>query len=366
MKVKGISLLVILISTVALVFSGVQTAFGQDDPDPTPPPQVPTDVGVVFIPIVLKPSTALPPPPPRSSPYIIDHNAVALFERIPERYLTTARNMRMVFSDRSVGQNINEALDCLTASSWSASPASCRNDYYDSNWHWRTFTQTDYTNGTVPDRIMFEPSPTRYNRSNWTFVYKQGTWIELTSDFINSLAPQYINSKDVLTYQFSYLNVDDFSDIASPTNGFFVNNSNRADVYDLEAYMNSHPDKIFFMWTTSLARSIGNQTATQFNNMMRDYAIDNEFFLFDVAAIESYTDKGEPCYDNRDGIQYCTVSGNCENHPNDGQYYPAICQDYTTEPEGGHLGSVSAGKIRLAKAFWVLMAHLAGWDGVSP
>jgi hypothetical protein len=33
--------------------------------------------------------------------------------------------------------------------------------------------------------------------------------------------------------------------------------------------------------------------------------------------------------------------------------------------EGGHLGSVSAGKIRVAKAFWVLMAQLAGWDGSS-
>jgi hypothetical protein len=33
---------------------------------------------------------------------------------------------------------------------------------------------------------------------------------------------------------------------------------------------------------------------------------------------------------------------------------------------GGHLGSVSAGKIFIAKAYWVLMARIAGWDGVSP
>jgi hypothetical protein len=218
----------------------------------------------------------------------------------------------------------------------------------------------------VPERIRFEPSPTRYNRNNWTFVYQQGTWTELTAHFINVLAPQYINSKDVLSYQFSYLNVLEPTDIANRTTGFFANNPTKPDIYDLEAYFRSHPDKIFFLWTTSLARSIGNQSATQFNSMMREYAIDHGYFLFDVAAIESYTDRGEPCFDNRDGVQYCTVSGSCENYPNDGQPYPAVCQDYTTEVDGGHLGSVSGGKIRLAKAFWVLMAQIAGWDGVSP
>jgi hypothetical protein len=40
----------------------------------------------------------------------------------------------------------------------------------------------------------------------------------------------------------------------------------------------------------------------------------------------------------------------------------AICQDYTTETEGGHLGSVSAGGIQIAKAMWVLMARISGWN----
>ena len=36
-------------------------------------------------------------------------------------------------------------------------------------------------------------------------------------------------------------------------------------------------------------------------------------------------------------------------------------EHYTTELDGGHLGSVSGGKIRAAKAFWIVMARLAGW-----
>ena len=90
--------------------------------------------------------------------------------------------------------------------------------------------------------------------------------------------------------------------------------------------------------------------------------------LFDVADIEAHTDQGAPCFDNRDGVEYCNRAGNCENYPDDGLETPAICQDYTTEIDGGHLGSVSAGKIAVAKAFWVLMARIAGWDpdGASP
>lgn len=366
MKTKSISLLVIFITVVALFISNTHSAFSQGAPEPTQAPQNQSDLHTVFLPSVLKSSrTSPPPPPPPSNPRIINHNSVALFERIPERYLLAARNIRMLFSDRSVGENISEGLNCLTATSWAASPAPCRSDYYNANWNWKTYTQADYLSGAVPERILFEPSPTRYDRSNWTYVYRQGMWHELTSNFINALAPQYIGSKDVLTYQFSYLNVDDQSDIASLTTGFFANNPNKADIYDLEAYFQLHPGKILFLWTTSLARSIGTQPSTEFNNMMRQYAINHGYYLFDVAAIESYTDKGEPCYDNRDGIPYCNTSGHCENHPDDGQLYPAICQDYTTEPDGGHLGSVSGGKIRLAKAFWVLMAQIAGWDGVS-
>ncbi len=55
-----------------------------------------------------------------------------------------------------------------------------------------------------------------------------------------------------------------------------------------------------------------------------------------------------------------------ENYPSDGLNRPAICQHYTTETDGGHLGSVSAGKIRVAKAVWVLMAQLAGWQPGAP
>jgi PKD repeat protein/outer membrane protein assembly factor BamB len=306
--------------------------------------------------------------------FVIDRNSIELFEQIPEEYVTAARNLNQLFSNRSVGQNINEALDCLAYDGWASSPSSCRRDYYEivgSTWNWKTFTAADLANGDVPDRIYFDADSVKYNRSNWLFEFRGGGWYELTENFYNDLVPNYINNVDVISYQFSYLNVDNNDTIADLDCGYFATGDRSScppqyrdwHVGRIEELEDQNPGKVFIYWTSSLARGIGTQVAESFNNQMRQYAEDNGKVLFDFADIISHTDTGAPCYDNRNGIEYCTQSGNCINHPDDGLDLPAICQDYTTETEGGHLGSVSSGKIRAAKAYWVLMACIAGWDG---
>jgi hypothetical protein len=303
------------------------------------------------------PVPVLTPVQTASQAVIIDHTSVALFDQIPDEYLAAARDLKYMFSDRSVGANIDAALNCFTASSWETSPAYCRNDYYDQNWNWKTFPAS----GSAPARILFAPDPAKYNRDNWIFEARTGGWSELTQDFIQGLAPAYVDKVDALTYQFTYLNVTDRDDIADPNKGFFADNPDRYDIYDLEAYMAQHPDKEFVFWTTSLARGIGTQVSTDFNEQIRQYVREHGLFLLDIADIESHTDQGIPCYDNRDGIEYCSQAGKCENYPDDGVDLPSICQDFTTETDGGHLGSVSGGGIQIAKAFWVLMARVAGW-----
>lgn len=302
-------------------------------------------------------------PAPAQQPILIDRHAVDLFDHIPDTFLTAARNLRMMFSNRSVGQNIHEALDYFQAASWAQTPAAARRDYTDSLWNWKTFTAADLAAGTVPERIRFQPDPVKYDCSNWIFEQKSGSWSELTADFIQQLGPAYADAVDVWSYQFSYLNVTENDNIADPDKGFFTDNANAFDIHDLEDWLAQHPDKTFFFWTTSLARGIGTSVSTAFNERMREYCQTHGRILFDMADIISHTDQGLPCFDNRDGVPYVAMSGQSENHPDDGFDWPAICQDYTTETEGGHLGSVSAGKVRMAKAFWVLMARIAGWDG---
>jgi len=338
--------------------------------------------GNSYLPIAYAPrSTPVPSPiPTRSTTVIVpegviwvDHNSVDLFDQIPAQYLTAARDLHMRFLDRSVGANISDGLDCLAASSWGSSSAACRRDFYDitgSEWLWKTYTQADLGAGTVPEGIQFNASSTLYNRSNWVYEFLDPTdWEDTVSHFLTSIAAgSNLSSNDVLTFQFNYLQVADDSNIASSTNGFFKDqphngyyaNRERWDISDIEEFQANHPDKTFFYWTTSLSRGTGTQVSTDLNTQMRDYVRTNEKILFDVADILSHDLNGNPCYDNRDGVQYCGANG-CENHANDGQNYPAICQVYTTEIDGGHLGSVSGGKIRVAKAFWVLMAQIAGW-----
>jgi hypothetical protein len=310
--------------------------------------------------------------PPSSGAIVVDHRSVALFESIPETYLTAARNLRMLFSDRSVGQNINLALNCLSSSSWAQSPVYCRRDYYGtqtSTWLWKAYGASDLQAGTVPARILFTPDPVRYSRANWSFEFRMGGWEELLANFSTDLVPRYAASKDVLGFQFSYLNIDAGSDIASLQTGFFVDhphngyypNRERWDISDLRALEAQYPGKTFIYWTTSLARGIGTAEGTAFNDQMRAYALQYNRVLFDVADILSRNDQGALCYDNRDGVAFSNGSAS-ENYPNDGVQTVALCQDYTTETDGGHLGAVSAGQIRVAKAFWVLMARIAGWQ----
>jgi len=305
---------------------------------------------------------------------IVDHNSIALFEQIPQEYIDVARNTHMVFSDRSVGQNINEALDCLTASSWLSAPSRCRVDYYrkDGNtWYSKTFGSTEYNSGTVPSRILFTPDPVKYSRASWTFVPKSDSWENLTADFVRNIVPTYKDANDVISYQFSYLNITPDSNISDPVSGFFADqphygyyvNRERWDISDLEDIERNYPNKKFIYWTTSLARSIGTQQGDDFNNQMRSYARTHNKILFDFADIESHDANSNPCYDIRDGVQTCNGNtGVCEDYADDGQNLTAICRDYTTEKDGGHLGSVAGGEIRVAKAFWVLMAEIAGWD----
>ncbi|HWQ83829.1 MAG TPA: hypothetical protein VN363_04640, partial [Anaerolineales bacterium] len=293
---------------------------------------------------------------------IVDHTSVALFEQIPEKYLAAARDLRMVYGDRSVGWNINQYLDCLAQPSWGDSPAFCRRDYLPGSDEFTTYGPNRAVSGEAGESIRFTPDPVRYNRANWLFAEISDSWSDYTERFITEFAPGYLESMDVLSYQFTYLHVSGDNGIADPATGYFADNPDSFDIVDLEAFIAQHPEKTFFFWTTSLARGIGTQEATDFNDQMRDYVGKNGLILFDVADIESHTPAGEPCYDNRDGVEFCTKNGNCENFPDDGVEFLALCREYTTELEGGHLGAVSGGGIQLAKAFWVLMAQIAGWQ----
>lgn len=293
------------------------------------------------------PNATIPPGAVR-----VDHHSLVLFDLIPEEYIQRASQLRMLFIDRSVGFNIDEGLTCLGYPSNAASPIGCRR------------AQHKQAVFNVPEQDLAWSRPGGYDRSNWTFqtwpTNGCGSWSEMAQCFIVHVEPM-LDRYDVISFQYSYLAVDGGSSIDDVPGGFFSDGRNTTDVYDLEDFQARNPDRVIIYWTTSLARSIGTEESLIFNDQMREYAMENNKILFDVADILSHAPSGESCYDNRDGISYSDGTKS-EDYPDDGQDFPAICQHYTTEVNGGHLGGVSAGKIRVAKAFWVLMAQIAGWD----
>lgn len=289
--------------------------------------------------------------PPESKAYsgtgfVINRNSVDLFDQIPPQYINAAANLRMLFIDRSVGSNINDGLTCLAFNSVNTAPSHCKRP--------------------SAEVVGYTPSSS-YNRNNWTYQFWPSDAVEWEGSlgaFISTVTPR-LNLLDVVSFQFSYLAVDNNSTITNPSLGFFAHTPQIKDVYDLNDFETNNPNKIVIYWTSSLARSIGTNVSQQFNESMRQYAVNNNKVLFDVADIESHAPNGQPCYDNRDGVYYSNGNSS-ENYPNDYLNIPALCQEYTTEKDGGHLGSVSAGKIRIAKAMWVLMARLAGWNPGVP
>ncbi len=280
----------------------------------------------------------------------IDRYSVVLFDSIPEHYKSAASNLRMMFMDRSVGANIYEGLTCLSYPHSSA-PNHCKRYQHGGNPSYPVDPSEVYWEGT-------------WDCSNWSYQFWPtgcDNWNQKVACFIDYVE-QRIDSFDVVGFQFSYLEVASGSSIAHPVNGFFGAGQTGTANHYLQ-FQNNHPDKKVIWFTSSLARAIGTIESEEFNNQLRQFAQSNQIILFDVADILSHTPSDSPCYDNRDGVAY-SYGDNYENHPDDSLDIPAICPEYTTEPEGGHLGAISAGKIRVAKAFWVLMARIAGWDGV--
>ena len=287
----------------------------------------------VFLPLVIRQTGGISSP---ANMIVVDHRSVELFERIPEQYIQAAANLRMFFMDRSVGQNIYEGLECLRYPTDEAAPNACR------RW---THPVPEFS---VDPETHGWSRPGGYDSSKWVYMFWPNgcdMWYDKVRCFIEYIQPR-VSQYDVVSYQFSYLEVGTGSTIADSPGGFFYNNPNRYDVYEFEAFASTLPpqNKLTFYWTTSLARSIGTIESETFNNQTRQYAAANNKILFDVADILSHDPYGNPCFDS--------ISGT----------YKAICRHYTTESPGGHLGSVSAGKIRVAKAYWVLMARLAGWN----
>jgi len=321
-NLKKIILLTASSFVIALLIPYI-TISRADSSTPDDPLAPNTDTYTFYIPFVIRSSN--PPAPTPGNGIVINHQSLSLFNQIPDNYIQAASQLKLLFRHASVGYNISEGLNCLM------NEIQPRPSFCDQN--------------LPSDQIIFDP---KYNRSNWVFEFhlpppsqNPGWWDKyyLFADRVDNPAPN--ENFYVYGFKFGYVDGNEGSLIDDL---FFHNNPNDTfpSIDDMLALEARHPNKKILYWTMALARS-SFADSQSFNQQMRNFALTNGKILMDIAAIESHRPDGTPCYDNG------------------GRGIEALCQDYTDEINGGHLNAL--GMQRMAKAMWIMMARIAGWNG---
>jgi len=185
--------------------------------------------------------------------------------------------------------------------------------------------------GDHPTNSVCSCFPTgKYKRDNWVFEARMGNWRDKVDDLVAQTASR-LDDFDVFMMKFCY--IDALGD------GHPDWEYSRSQMEKLEA---DYPNKTFVWWTIPLTRD-GQGGTDVFNSQVRSYCDANGKILFDMADLE--------CHE-ADGTKLLNASGN-----------EIISANYTKEIHAGHLNPV--GRVRVASAFWQLMARVAGWDPCS-
>lgn len=267
----------------------------------------------------------------RTSPLIIDHTSVALFDQIPDTYIESASQLNLMFRHASVGQNILEGLQCLAGER------------------------------TTPRCLQLQDP--KYDYSSWSFQNRGNpSWTEKVHDFVTQTQTQ-IDQHDVFMFKYCFIDYR-CTDPQVRFNQLLNGQNTQLGMQNLYQWLsqNNYPDKQIVWWTIPTLMWGGDACGQAVNNLIRDHVRANNLILVDIADIESHDPAGNLITDPSDNeISFGPYCGefvlpcrySCHlNWPNEG-----------LDCDGNLLSSAPDGsRILVAKALWVLMAQLAGWD----
>ncbi len=257
---------------------------------------------------------------------IIDHNCTDV-SQIPEHWVDQAKQLTIHYGHTSHGSQITDGLENLEtlypnftfARNESGTeglppvevPPALR--IYDGNPPETYIEPDDYWNGTAGlNRTRAVANTGNYDFSMWA-------WCGQLSWYSNTQVQNYLGAMNQLETEYPGMR--------------FI-------------YMTGHLD------------GTGSSGALHANNqMIRQYCQDNNKVLFDFADIESYDPDGTGYLDQA-GDDYCNYTGGnwanewCAANPSSD-----LCDDCTCQ----HSRPLNCNQ--KARAFWWMMARLAGWDG---
>ena len=254
-----------------------------------------------------------------NEPIIADHRAVVEFEDIPPQYLEAAKKLTLYFVGLSHGtQPLFGALAMthtipnhqLAVQQWelpeSGVPGGLRVNYYTSGPedYWSTEEGLDRTRAAAKTGL--------YSHSMFSWCGEMGSNSKETVE-------RYLKQLDELESEFPGMR--------------FI-------------YMTGHADYVD-QWTgAELERN---------NRMVRNYVVAHNKVLFDFYDLDTHDPSGKYYGNATDACTWC--SSWCKKHPAD-------CNDLTTSAWPGECAHSHPFNCRMkAKAFWWMMARLAGWDG---
>jgi len=260
----------------------------------------------------------------------VGHEAVTQFDDIPDWARNAASNLRVLQLRASTGMHISSGLCCLQGRRYvGGTPDSCLDEIID-------WCSDDF-------------GVDAWDRSNWHFIH----WDDAICDHTPGGDPGKVNCfAEVVAAR--YNDYDAFSMKFCFTSFWWPGSPGEDQVLGtwegyrdaMEKLEAAYPNKTFIWWTKPIKsshwRGTECQDSQEFNTLVREYAQAHNKILFDIADIESHDEDGNPCY-----------SG-CES----------MCLE--CNPGGGSHPGEWPCKLRLAKAYWVLMAKIAGWSPGRP
>jgi len=268
-------------------------------------------------------TTVITPPPANQSAIIIDHTSTDI-SKIPSCWIEKAKTLTMQYAHRSHGNNIfegmgylstinsnlkyNRALNTLPAQT---SPIGIR--IMDGNPPLNTYS--------TPDLFWNTTAGLTATENNWkTGLYNISMWA-WSSEFGSNISPTIIET-GIQTY----------------LNG--MNN------------LSTKYPNVRFVYMTGPVNNT-NASLVGYNQEIRNYAKTNNKILYDMEDIGKYDPSGV-YYPNANGnCSWCTSW--CASHPADCVNLPA------TDTGCSHTHGLLC--VQTGKAYWWMMARLAGWDG---